>query len=67
MRRKTYPAREVDNTLEWQQRRLCGIRAHRPNHADANLAFHRQLVKDLIGGAFLAVFFIALIFLLFSL
>ena len=66
MRRKTYPSRECDRTLEWQQRRLCGIRAHRPNHADATLAFHRQLVHDMLGAAFLAGLCIAIVFLAFA-
>lgn len=66
MRRKTYPARECDRTLEWQQRRLAGIRAHRPNHADATLSFHWQLVHDMLGAAFLAGLCIALVFLAFA-
>jgi hypothetical protein len=53
-RRKTYPARELDNTLEWQRRRLAGIRAHKPGYADKTLSCHRQLFKDLIGGLLLA-------------
>lgn len=60
MRRKTYPSREVDRTIEWQQRRLAGIRAHKPGYQDATLSFHRQLVHDMIGAVVLAGLCIAL-------
>jgi hypothetical protein len=66
MRRKTYPSREVDRTIEWQQRRLAGIRAHKPGHQDATLSFHRQLVHDMIGAVVLAGLCIALVFLAFA-
>lgn len=65
-RRKTYPARECDRTLEWQNRRLAGIRAHCPNYADQTLAFHRQLVHDILGCAFLGAVLIGIILLAFS-
>lgn len=66
MRRKTYPSREVDRTIEWQQRRLAGIRAHKPGYQDATLSFHRQLVHDMIGAVVLAGLCIALVFLAFA-
>lgn len=66
MRRKTYPSRESDRILEWQNRRLAGIRAHKPGYQDNTLAFHRQLVHDMLGAAFLAAFCIALVFLAFA-
>lgn len=66
MRRKTYPSREVDRTIEWQNRRLAGIRAHKPGYQDNTLAFHRQLVHDMIGAVVLAGLCIALVFLAFA-
>lgn len=66
MRRKTYPSRECDRTIEWQNRRLAGIRAHKPGYQDNTLSFHRQLVHDMIGAVVLAGLCIALVFLAFA-
>ena len=66
MRRKTYPSRECDRILEWQNRRLAGIRAPKPGHQDNTLSFHRQLVHDMIGAVVLAGLCIALVFLAFA-
>lgn len=66
MKRKTYPSRECDRILEWQNRRLAGIRAHKPGYQDATLSFHRQLVHDMIGAVVLAGLCIALALLAFA-